>query len=197
MTLLVHICCAHCLLAVLDPLRSQGHALRGLFYNPNIQPFIEFRRRLKAVKVLAESLDIEIDYDETYPLDEFLGRVAGTGARRCEICYRDRLTTTARHARAAGCEAFTTTLLTSVHQKHDLVRRIGEEAAAAEGVRFLYTDWRDRAEAAHNEARRRHLYLQQYCGCIYSEHERFKDTSTHVYRGPGGEPARTPRGETG
>ena len=72
MTVLVHICCAHCLLAVKEPLRQQGLAWRGLFYNPNIQPFIEFRRRLKAVKVLAESLDIRIDYETHRPDEDWI-----------------------------------------------------------------------------------------------------------------------------
>jgi predicted adenine nucleotide alpha hydrolase (AANH) superfamily ATPase len=196
MTVLVHICCAHCLLAVLQPLTEEGHSLRGLFYNPNIQPFIEFRRRLKALKLLAESLNLDIDYDEVYRLEAFLGRVVGRGPGRCGICYRDRLTRTARHAREVGCDSFTTTLLASVHQQHDLVRRVGERAGEEEGVAFLYGDWREGAAAAHEEARRRHLYLQPYCGCIYSEYERFKDTTTHVYRGPGGGRTGTAHGGT-
>jgi len=187
MNVLVHACCASCLLAVLEPLRAMGHDLRGYFHNPNIHPFIEFRRRLKALKVLAESLDMEIDYDEAYDLDGYLSAIVGAGADRCARCYRLRLTATARHAREVGCEAFTTTLLASVHQKHDLVRREGEAVAATEGVAFVAADWRDRAEAAHAEAQRRRLYLQQYCGCMYSEYERYRDTSKHVYRGPGGD----------
>ena len=186
MSLLVHICCAQCLLGMIEPLRSTGYRLRGFFYNPNIHPFIEFRRRLKALKVLGESLDFPIDYDETYSLDEFLSLVVGKGAERCAACYGERLTRAAAHARETGCRSFTTTLLASVHQDHDLVHRLGEEAARENGVGFLYADWRDRARLGHEEARRRSLYLQQYCGCIYSEYERFRDTTRHLYRGPGG-----------
>jgi hypothetical protein len=183
MNVLVHTCCAPCLLAVLEPLRDAGHALRGVFYNPNIQPLIEFRRRLKALKVLNESLRLPIDYDETYDLDAFLGAAVNTGARRCEVCYRDRLTRTARHARDVGCDAFTTTMLSSTHQDHNLLCRVGRELAEREGVPFVDVDWREHSEPAHREAKRRQLYLQQYCGCVYSEYERFKDTARHVYRG--------------
>ena len=183
MTVLVHICCAPCLLAVLDAIRTAGHQVRGFFYNPNIQPLIEFRRRLKAVQVLNEALRLPIDYDETYDLDAFLSGAVNAGARRCEACYRDRLTRAARQAKRAACDAFTTTLLASTHQKHEWLRRIGEDVAQGEGVPFLYRDWRALAEPAHREAKRRQLYLQAYCGCVYSEYERFRDTTRHVYRG--------------
>jgi predicted adenine nucleotide alpha hydrolase (AANH) superfamily ATPase len=185
MNVLIHICCAACLLAVLEPLQRQGHRLRGFFRNPNIHPLIEFRRRLKAVKVLNETLCLPMDYDEAYALEAFLGRVVGQGAGRCAACYRERLGAAAQHAREVGCAAFTTTLLASSHQDLSAVRRAGAEAAAEAGVSFLDGDWRDRAAAAHENARRRHLYLQSYCGCIYSEYERYRDTRLHVYRGSG------------
>lgn len=186
MNVLVHVCCAPCFLAVVEPLGRLGHQVRGFFYNPNVHPFIEFRRRLKAVRMLADALGQPIDCDETYDLDAYLGQVVGAGERRCETCYRLRLTAAARYAREVGCQAFTTTLLASVHQDHAAVRRTAEAVALAEDVPFLYGDWRDRAEAAHQDARRRHLYLQQYCGCLYSEHQRYKDTRSHVYRGADG-----------
>ena len=85
-----------------------------------------------------------------------------------------------------GCDAFSSTLLVSRHQTHDVVRQVGEQVAAESGLPFDYHDWRGLADRAHQEARRRNLYRQQYCGCIFSEYERYQDTGVHLYRGAGG-----------
>jgi len=192
MPILLHVCCAECLLGPLDALRQRGFV--GLFYNPNIHPLIEFRRRLKAVKVLAEQLRVEVVCDEAYGLWDFLERVDWhrqdeDGRRaRCRGCYRLRLQRTAELAAERNLDAFSTTLLVSRHQMHDAVRQVGEEVARETGVPFAYHDWRHLADHGHDEARRRSLYRQQYCGCVFSEHERYRDTGLHVYppRRPGG-----------
>ncbi len=108
--------------------------------------------------------------------------------RRCENCYRLRLGRTARRAREQGCGAFTTTLLGSPHQRHDLIRRVGEEEAEAAGMHLLYRDFRPLHDRSIQLAKRRTLYRQQYCGCCWSEYERYKDTTKELYRGPGGPP---------
>jgi hypothetical protein len=172
-------------------LTGQGHSVTAHFCNPNIHPLIEFRRRLKAMKVLQERIPIEVIYEEEYGLREFLEQVdwhdAGGASverkKRCADCYRLRLGRTARAARERGFEAFTTTLLASTHQDHDVVRSVAEACAQAEGVEFLYRDWRPLADENHRGASALKLYLQQYCGCVFSEQERFQDTGLHLYRG--------------
>jgi hypothetical protein len=104
---------------------------------------------------------------------------------RCAHCYRMRLSRTAQEAAERGFDAMTTTLLGSTHQDHELIRQIGEECAQEAGVEFHYADWRNLAEEGHERAKAMRLYLQQYCGCVFSEHERFRDTTTHAYKGPG------------
>jgi hypothetical protein len=94
-----------------------------------------------------------------------------------------RLEETARVAAERGFSAITTTLLASGHQDHEAVRRMGEQAAAGRGLAFHYEDWRPLGKRGHEDAKRRHLYRQQYCGCIFSEEERFAPTSLHLYRG--------------
>jgi predicted adenine nucleotide alpha hydrolase (AANH) superfamily ATPase len=96
-----------------------------------------------------------------------------------------RLERTAREAAERGFDAITTTLLGSEQQKHSLVRSLGETCAAESGVEFLYRDWRPVAQSGHERARSLNLYMQSYCGCIFSESERYRDTSRHLYRGPG------------
>ena len=180
MPILVHVCCAECLLGPLDELRQQGFV--GYFHNPNIHPLIEFRRRLKAVRVLAEQAGVEIVCDEAYGLTDFLAQVDYGSGDRCRQCYLQRLRRTAEAARGRGLDAFSTTLLVSRHQVHEAVREVAEEVARQTGVAFAYRDWRHLAERGHEEAKRRNLYRQQYCGCVFSEYERFKDTRVHLYR---------------
>jgi len=181
-TLLVHACCGECLAGVLGPLASAGR-FAVLFYNPNIQPLLEFRRRLKSVQVLADHEQLDLRFDARYDPKAFLRAVPWDRPERCEACYRLRLVETARVAAEGGFSAIATTLMTSVHQDHEAVLRIGREAAAERGLEFLDEDWRPLAAHGHEEAKRRSLYRQQYCGCLFSEAERFGPTKVHLFRG--------------
>ena len=185
MNVLLHTCCAVCTIAPYRRLTEAGHTATGFFYNPNIHPLIEFRRRLKAQKVLQEHLPIPMICDEEYGLREFLEAVDWRSARRCEDCYRLRLRRAAAEAVHRGMDAFSTTLLVSKHQNHELLRAIGEECAKEAGVPFHCEDWRPFCDEGHIEAKKLGLYHQKYCGCIFSEYERFRDTTQHLYRGPG------------
>jgi len=184
-SLLVHACCGECAAAVLEPLRRLA-PLTLYFYNPNIQPLLEFRRRAKSLQVLADAERLDLLLDLTYAPKQFLGSVPWDRPERCEACYRLRLAETARLAVERGYEAITTTLLVSVHQDHETVRRIGTEVAETRGLTFHYEDWRPLAARGPQEAKRRNLYRQQYCGCLFSEQERFAPTRRHRYRGEGG-----------
>ena len=183
--ILIHACCAHCLGKLLAGLAAEPAAWDPVAFwgNPNVHPLIEWRRRLKAVKMLAERARLPLIADETYGLVEFCRAVHGHEAapERCVRCYALRLNRAAQVAREAGCAAFTTTLATSRHQNHALIRAAGEAAGAAAGVEFLYRDWRA-AEADADLVKM--LYHQQYCGCVFSEWDRFKDTTTHLWPAP-------------
>jgi len=183
MRVLVHTCCGVCLPGVVEALRGGGDEVVPLFYNPNIQPLLEFRKRLKAFRVLAESMGIPVEFDDTYDLELFFRTVLADMANRCALCYRLRLGETARRAAASGYEAFATTLAASPHQKHALIRAEGERAGEEHGVAFLYRDWRAVHEANVAEARRRSIFRQLYCGCVWSEEERYRETSKELYRG--------------
>jgi predicted adenine nucleotide alpha hydrolase (AANH) superfamily ATPase len=158
------------------------------FHNPNIHPLIEFRRRLTAVQVLAERERLGLFADDRYGLKAFLARTAPWGRpARCLACWQMRLAETARLAAEKGMPVITTTLLSSTHQDHEAIRRIGEEAAAEKGLWFHYEDFRPMAAVAHEDARRLNLYRQQYCGCIFSEEDRFAPTRLHLHRAATGD----------
>ncbi|MFP4176679.1 MAG: epoxyqueuosine reductase QueH [Candidatus Brocadiia bacterium] len=187
MDMLIHTCCAICLIGPYHELADAGHRVRGYFYNPNIHPLIEFRRRLKAVKVLRDRMKIDVICEEEYGLNKFLREVDWESGSRCSDCYVLRLQHTARRAAEEGCDAFTTTLFTSIHQDHELIKKAGREFGRQYDVEFVEKDWRELHETNVEEARRMNLYRQQYCGCVFSEYERYCDTGRHLYGGPGGD----------
>ncbi len=154
-------------------LRAEGGEVCGLFVNPNIHPYQEYRRRWDTLAQYAGQMGLSVIREETYPLEAFLRQVAFREQERCRHCYTLRLTQTARIARDRGYDAFTTTLLYSRFQKHALIRSVAEEAAGSEGVPFLYRDFRPGWSEGVRLSREIGMYRQQYCGCIYSERERF------------------------
>jgi predicted adenine nucleotide alpha hydrolase (AANH) superfamily ATPase len=154
--------------------------VQGYFYNPNIHPLLEFRRRLKAARVLGEAEKFPIAFDEEYGLRKFLKDVDYSDGGRCRDCYEMRLVRTAEYARANGFDAFTTTLLVSHEQDNELLMVLGRRIAAGRGLEFYGEDLRYAQARGRALAKKRSLYRQQYCGCIFSEYERYKDTGKYL-----------------
>lgn len=173
MKIFLHICCAPCALYPYYRLREEGMAPTGFFYNPNIHPYLEYKRRLDTVKEFSLRSGLDVLYRCGYDLDEFLGKVVGKGAGRCEQCYRMRLDAAGRAAKEKGFKLFTTSLLYSKYQKHDLIRSIALETAAEHGLEFYYEDFRRGWREGIMESKAMGLYRQHYCGCIYSERDRY------------------------
>lgn len=171
--ILLHICCAPCTIYPLRILRQEAHEIDGLFYNPNIHPYLEYRRRLDTLVSYADQEGLEVFHGEDYPLELFLRQVAFREGERCRFCYHLRLFRTAALAKREGYDAFTTTLLYSRYQKHDLIREVAGAAAEAEGIPFLYRDFREGWSEGVRLSREMGMYRQPYCGCIYSEKERY------------------------
>jgi predicted adenine nucleotide alpha hydrolase (AANH) superfamily ATPase len=175
---LIHICCAHCAAYTAEYWRQQGHDVAGFWYNPNIHPYMEHQSRLEAVKKLAEEISLPLIVTPGYDMPEFLRRAAVHYEERCGDCFEMRLQKTAQSARANGFDAFTTTLLISPHQKHGLIKETGERVAAECGTVFFYADLRKRYSDSRHITKPMDLYRQQYCGCIYSEWERYKEENS-------------------
>lgn len=173
MKLLLHVCCGPCTLYPLTLLRDEGLDPSGFFYNPNIHPFQEFQRRLAALDALCAAMAFSVETVREYGLTEYLRQVVFHEKERCLVCYEMRLAATAAHAREVGAEAFTTTLLYSRHQKHEAIRSIGERIGKESGVPFYYRDFRKGWQEGIERSKAMGLYRQPYCGCIYSEQERY------------------------
>jgi len=160
----------------LEQLLKDGCEVKGLFYNPNIHSFLEFNNRKQALINFSESLNFEIDIPEYDPSD-FFGYTGDSWLKssRCFFCWNLRLKKTAKLAKEKGFSHFSTTLLVSPYQDHQMLKEIGFTIARQEGVDFYYQDFRVGFSPAQARAREKGLYMQKYCGCIYSEIERSKE----------------------
>lgn len=174
MSTLLHICCAPCSITCIEDLRAEGAAPVGYWNNPNIHPFTEYRQRRDTLTDYAGTIGLELVQDGDYGLRTFLAAVAGDPDSRCPHCYQARLEPTARYAATHGFAAFTTTLLVSPYQDHDLLCQVGQAMGERYGVPFLPRDFRPRFREGQQKARALALYMQKYCGCIYSEEDRYK-----------------------
>ncbi len=172
--LLVHTCCCHCAAYTLLSFREQGYLVSALWYNPNIHPFAEHEARRKALVSLVNKFDVPLIEIERYDMPEYFRRVAGHEDERCKHCYEIRLARAAEAAIAKGFEAFSSTLLISPWQKHELIRETGERIAREKGIPFIYADLRKHYSDSRRITKPLNLYRQQYCGCIYSEWERYR-----------------------
>jgi len=177
MKLVLHVCCGPCTIYPLTTLRDEGLNPTGFFYNPNIHPFQEFQRRLEALDTLSAAMAFPVTTLREYGLTEYLRQVVFHEDGRCLRCYEMRLVATAAHAKETGADAFTTTLLYSRYQKHETIRAMGERIGAESGVPFYYRDFREGWQQGIEESKAMGLYRQPYCGCIYSEQERYDKKS--------------------
>ena len=173
MKVLLHICCAPCTIYPLRVLKADGHEVTGFFYNPNIHPSTEFNKRLDTVRAFAQVSLLPILVDDAYDLERFLEAALPLGKDRCIACYAMRLERTFKRAAETMAEAVTTTLLYSKYQRHDEIATVAKELSTRYAVAFLYEDFREGWREGQEESRRLGLYRQNYCGCIFSERDRF------------------------
>ena len=206
MKLLTHICCGPCAIYPLKKILDGKIDVWGFFFNPNIHPYTEYQKRLEAVKILANKMDVKMIYRDEYNLEEFLrntlkveivtqgfsleksqtsspfiplwrgtggGSLSYNGKARCSYCYFSRLEATAQAAKENDFDYFSSSLLYSKYQDHEMIKRIGMGLAEKYGVPFYYDDFRIGWKEGIKESKDMGLYRQQYCGCIFSEKERY------------------------
>jgi epoxyqueuosine reductase len=173
MRLLLHTCCAPCAIYPIETLRNEGVEVMGFFYRHNIHPYTECLRRQETLIAFAESIDFKVILQNGYDLEGFLQQAVFRESSRCEICYHDRLKTTALLAGKGNFDSFSSSLLYSRFQNHEMIRAIGESVGKTVGIPFYYRDFRSGWKSGVETSKRLGLYRQQYCGCIYSEKERY------------------------
>jgi predicted adenine nucleotide alpha hydrolase (AANH) superfamily ATPase len=188
-SILLHICCGPCSTYTINRLHEEGFQVTGFWYNPNIHPFTEHEKRRASFEEYAESLRLPFIWEYGYEMPQFLRLVAGNEAYgvRCRLCYEMRLKRAAQVAARQGFDAITSTLLISPHQNQGLLREIGERVAREYGVDFYFENfrrgWSERGRLTHEHD----LYRQQYCGCVYSEWERYTGVKISASLSEGGD----------
>jgi len=145
----------------------------GYFYRYNIHPYTECLKRQESLEFYAKKFNLRVIYQEGYDLEGFIQNVAFRESNRCTYCYHERLRSTALVAKRGKFDYFTSTLLYSKFQKHDTIKSMGESIGNSVGIKFYYQNFRTGWKNGIEESKRIGLYRQQYCGCIYSEKERY------------------------
>ena len=188
MKILLHMCCGPCSCYPVKKLRTEGFEPTGFFFNPNIHPHQEWRKRLNSAREFAEKVGMKIFCENHYGLRDFFEKTSKFVVKisdedtvknsdgfhaRCKICYAWRLSETAKFAAENNFEIFTSTLFYSIHQNHELMKKIAENVAKNFGVKFFYEDFREGWQEGIELSLQLGLYRQNYCGCIFSEEERF------------------------
>lgn len=171
--LLLHCCCGPCSLASTKRLLETGQRPTLYYANPNIHPYREYEARRAGLQTVARLRGLPLLLEPSYDPEEYFRRVNGREEERCRRCYELRLGRAAAKAMELGLPAFSTTLLISPYQDRDLLLETGTRLAGQYGLAFIAADWRADFRASQAEARELGIYRQKYCGCLYSEKERF------------------------
>ena len=176
MKLLLHTCCAPCSVYCVKTLRKEGIEPTLFWYNPNIHPYSEYILRRDCLKEYAKTKNLTLIIEDEYGLNDFICHVNKNTTpdltKRCETyCYPLRLRKAFEYAKENGYDAISTTLLYSIYQKHDFIAELMEKLSEEFGIKFLYRDFREGWREGQDEARKAGLYMQKYCGCVYSEEE--------------------------
>lgn len=174
MKLLMHTCCAPCSVYCIDELEKENIKPTLYWYNPNIHPYTEYKSRRDCLKDYAKSLNLDAIIDEDYGLDKFCTEAVKDLKNRCtNYCYPVRIEQTCKFAKENEFDTVTTTLLYSIYQNHEFIKKYMEETCAKYGLNFLYKDFRVGFWEGHQKAHDLGLYMQKYCGCIFSEEDRY------------------------
>ena len=176
MKLLMHACCAPCSVYCIDALREKGIEPIIYWYNPNIHPYKEYEARRDCLIDYTNKINIKCIVEDEYGLDEFCKNVSNNIESRCiDYCYPIRLRKTFEYAKENGYDTVTTTLLYSIYQKHDYIKKLCEDYSKEYGIEFLYIDFRYGFWIGHDKAKKEGLYMQKYCGCVFSEESRYNN----------------------
>lgn len=179
MNTLMHICCAPCSYMCIETLRSENINITGFWYNPNIHPFQEYKARRDTLIMHAKNVNMPLVTVDDYGLREFVRLVYPNLEDRCGKCYDIRLEKAAKYAAENGFDSFTTSLLISPYQRHEVIISVAQEKAKKYGVEFLYRDFRPYFREGQRKARGAGYYMQKYCGCVFSEEERYAKQVKH------------------
>ncbi len=154
-------------------LKEQNIDFTGFWFNHNIHPYLEYKKRKDTLQEFVQNNQIPMLWKDEYGLELFLQNTVYRESNRCNDCYYQRLKQTAITAKENGFTHFTSTLFYSKYQNHELMKEIALNLAKEYGVELYYEDWRTFWKEGIDKSKALNMYRQPYCGCIYSEKERY------------------------
>jgi len=177
--LVLHTCCAVCGAYLCELLKERFGEILIYFYNPNIHPEEEYKKRRDSAKKLAEIYNFEFQEGEYEPKD-WLEKVKGLenepeGGRRCPVCFEMRLEKSAELAKKRGFEYFATTLAVSPHKNEKIIDELAEQISRNFGIKYLSTahmaglEKKELWQKTRELAKKFNFYHQNYCGCVFSK----------------------------
>lgn len=173
--LLLHSCCGPCSTAVLERL-APLFDLTVYYYNPNIDPESEYRRRADEQRQLLDQMGIPMLEADYVPAEfDAIGLAdEPEGGARCKACYALRLEKSAAYAAANGYEWLCTTLSVSPHKNARWINELGLAVCERYGLHWLVSDFKKKNGFLRSLQLSDHyrLYRQTWCGCRYSRQER-------------------------
>lgn len=173
--LLLHTCCAPCVLKCTEILQENNIDFVLYWFNPNIHPWTEYNSRKTNLIKFAKEQNIDYIVNDNYGLREFILKISPDFEfkKRCVECYKIRLENTVLYAKEYNYEYFSTSLLISPYQDHEFIKKTCEDLSQKYNIKFFYYDFRPYFREGQQIAREKNIYMQKYCGCIFSEEERY------------------------
>jgi epoxyqueuosine reductase len=171
--ILLHSCCGPCTIVPVRQIRAEGSQCTAFFFNPNIHPYQEYKKRRDTLIELCNFEQMPFHLKDEYGLKDFLRQVVFNENNRCPLCYAMRLEATAAFAAKNNYTSFSSTLLYSKYQNHEKIIEICSGLAEKYHIDFYYRDFREGWQEGIELSKERQMYRQSYCGCIYSEQERY------------------------
>lgn len=174
MNILLHTCCAPCAIYPVSQLRRQfADNITLFFFNPNIHPYLEYKRRLDCLISFCKNNNLQLIVEGEYGVKDFLRAVVFKEDERCSICSSLRMYKTNEWAKTHHFDAFSTTLLYSRYQNHFQIKDQCQTLSLESKIPFYYEDFREGWQYGVDISLEQKLYRQPYCGCIYSEQLRY------------------------
>ena len=183
-TLFLHACCGPCLTYPLSILSEHFDVTVG-FFNPNIQPYEEYLKRLNTLKDFISRYGKDHNYNIPLVVNEedfakydriFFDRVKDKeGGMVCLRCHAYRMGLAYEYAYQHHFDYFTTVMTVSCkkpsRELNEIAFRLSEKYPT---TKYLYSDFKKENGQLKGIliAREYHLYRQDYCGCLPSLHER-------------------------
>lgn len=172
--ILLHSCCAPCSTSSSFDLRKKGFEPILFFYNPNIHPINEYKKRVEEIEKWAQINNFNLIVGE-YDKDRWFEMMRGLeqepeGGKRCQKCYAMRLEKTAEVAKANGIKLITTTLTISPHKKAEIINEIGQKLCKENNLEYWNSNFKKQNGYLNScKLSEKHgFYRQDYCGCIFS-----------------------------